>query len=128
MSDSPNRSPRGSTTNPTLVENGHGTNGDLEHGTRPKGHREKDEKNEKGDDASKRSDNDASALETAVTGEAPEEGLDISAQEKARLDADPNVVDWEPDDPLYVYHIYIHISHISHRYTSIAYIYILRRL
>lgn len=79
MSSSPNRSPRGSTTNPTPVEIGNGHKGD--------------EKKDKGSD---------SALETAVAGEAPEEGLSLSQQEKEKLDADPNVVDWEPKDPLYV--------------------------
>jgi hypothetical protein len=104
MSDPSDQSRRGS--NPTLVESNENSphhvsyRKDLESGrvTNEKDHNHHDQPT-----PLKRSGTAASAaLEAAMTGEATVENLDISPEEKARLDADPNVVDWEPNDPLYV--------------------------
>lgn len=104
MSHSSDHSPRGSIANPTLVNVSRDNSKhhasyekDLEHGHITH------EKDFEHPHTLKRSGTSASAaFEAAMTGEAPAENLDISEQDKARLDADPNVVDWQENDPLYV--------------------------
>lgn len=99
MPVSPNQSPAGSTTHPTLVDNGNNNNEDLEHGSIAWGQNEKDKKTN--GDSSKQADTDV--IDAAATGEIPVEGLGISKEEREKLDADPNIIDWDgPNDPQYV--------------------------